>query len=147
MYFSYGNPPFVPVVVVVVVERDLTVGSVVVSQDLGITISIFIVIKAGIMTPLCTVSQCIATRSLILGRATAVMFILRHWRWLRKLTISFCVVFLFLRCHHCVGVEQLGVVHFASGEYEQARERFERVLEMVERLSSQVCVYVGGGSI
>lgn len=33
---------------------------------------------------------------------------------------------------------QLGVVHFATGEYEQARERFAKVLSIVEGLSSQV---------
>lgn len=33
---------------------------------------------------------------------------------------------------------QLGVVHFATGEYEQARERFGKVLSIVEGLSSQV---------
>ena len=33
---------------------------------------------------------------------------------------------------------QLGVVHFATGEYERARERFGKVLSIVEGLSSQV---------
>lgn len=33
---------------------------------------------------------------------------------------------------------QLGVVHFATGEYSQARERFEKVLGIVEGFSSQV---------
>ncbi|CAN0587543.1 unnamed protein product, partial [Ectocarpus sp. 12 AP-2014] len=31
----------------------------------------------------------------------------------------------------------LGVVHFATGEYSQARERFGKVLSIVEGLSSQ----------
>ena len=33
---------------------------------------------------------------------------------------------------------QLGVVHFATGEYEEARDRFGKVLSIVEGLSAQV---------
>ncbi|CAN0115211.1 unnamed protein product, partial [Scytosiphon promiscuus] len=34
-------------------------------------------------------------------------------------------------------LNELGVVHFATGEYEEARERFGKVLQIVEGLSSQ----------
>lgn len=46
-----------------------------------------------------------------------------------------CIVIFFFRGG---GMEQLGVVHFSTGEYEEAKERFVKVLNIVQGLSSQV---------